>query len=56
MLGDRRAECYAIARSRDRDTNDFFLPLAAEQFEIRRGEAGLGTVCAESRTVQAGRG
>ncbi|NCA70646.1 MAG: TIGR02584 family CRISPR-associated protein [Sphingobacteriia bacterium] len=37
MLGERPAERYAIARSRDRDTTYFFLPLAAEHIEIRRG-------------------
>jgi hypothetical protein len=36
-LGKRPAERYAIARSRDRATSYFFLPLQSEQIEIRRG-------------------
>ena len=36
-LGERPAERYAIARSRDHDTTYFFLPLTPEQIEIRRG-------------------
>ncbi|MFB1487675.1 MULTISPECIES: CRISPR-associated ring nuclease Csm6 [unclassified Thiocapsa] len=35
-LGERPAERYAIARSRDRETAYYFLPLDPEQIEIRR--------------------
>ena len=36
-IGKRPAERYAITRSRDRETAYYFLPLAPEQIEIRRG-------------------